>query len=568
MENRENGGRVIRRVVTLIVVAFLFCFSAVSYAWSGHLPLSKDLKVRLSSLSSQGQLQTVSETVARTDALGKIAFGFPTVPSSATTPFLHIQIMDGENVLRQAIVPSPQPGGAVDVGVSEVTDLQARALLKAAALSGRLTPVYMLIAQALLRTPVVSTTDAEAIGPAIVAGVDAMSAILATDGLTTDQHAAFMASLREGLVVAAGRYRKSVDDSTPFDQNVEAYLRGEAYAVLLQSLIDAGIDAKMNLETVSTAFAAAGAAIETALESNPDVTTVSKAGMRLGYVTGILSLSNYRVIRELVDSLMYAGFSPPKFSQFYSLFDLVLLNTTNNLKSADRDLLASSLENDLQGVRIQELNAVARQDLMMVKIALESYTLYTSSEYSGLMLEITMRMAAMGGGMAGMTPEQLLEILGRGTSIFELLAPEQQALSMPVNVPTLMPYELAAWAYIHMAPGFAYTPVAGLIDQLVSKPTVIPQFDKLGEPYKSLALLMYDLNLISNLRWQDQQDADTALEANSLNPQRWYPLATVRQILENNYQRWDLVRQHMSGLSPEAKNALIYLGSYNRFVAF
>ncbi len=557
-----------RRVVTLIVVAFLFCFSAVSYAWSGHLPLSKDLTVRLSSLSSQGQLQTVSETVARTDALGKIAFGFPTVPSSATTPFLHIQIMDGENVLRQAIVPSPQPGGAVDVGVSEVTDLQARALLKAAALSGRLTPVYMLIAQALLRTPVVSTTDAEAIGPAIVAGVDAMSAILATDGLTTDQHAAFMASLREGLVVAAGRYRKSVDDSTPFDQNVEAYLRGEAYAVLLQSLIDAGIDAKMNLETVSTAFAAAGAAIETALESNPDVTTVSKAGMRLGYVTGILSLSNYRVIRELVDSLMYAGFSPPKFSQFYSLFDLVLLNTTNNLKSADRDLLASSLENDLQGVRIQELNAVARQDLMMVKIALESYTLYTSSEYSGLMLEITMRMAAMGGGMAGMTPEQLLEILGRGTSIFELLAPEQQALSMPVNVPTLMPYELAAWAYIHMAPGFAYTPVAGLIDQLVSKPTVIPQFDKLGEPYKSLALLMYDLNLISNLRWQDQQDADTALEANSLNPQRWYPLATVRQILENNYQRWDLVRQHMSGLSPEAKNALIYLGSYNRFVAF
>lgn len=550
-----------RRVITLIVVAFLFCFSAVSYAWSGHLPFSKDLTVRLSSLSSQGRLQTVSDIVARTDALGKISFGFPIVPSSGTTPFLHIQIMDGENVLRQAIVPSPQPGGAVDIGVSEVTDLQARALLKAAALSGRLTPVYMLIAQALLRTPVVSTTDAEAIGPAIVAGVDAMSAILATDGLTTDRHAAFMASLREGLVVAAGRYRKSVDDSIPFDQNVEAYLRGEAYAALLQSLIDAGIDAKMNLETVSTAFAAAGAAIETALESNPDVNTVSRAVMRLGYVTGILSLSNYRVIRELVDSLKYAGFSPPKFSRFYSLFDLVLLSTTNSLKS-------SSLENDLQGVRIQELNAVARQDLMMVKIALESYTLYTSSEYSGLMLEITMRMAAMGGGMAGMTPEQLLEILGRGTSIFELLDPEQQALSMPVNVPTLMPYELAAWAYIHMEPGFAYTPVAGLIDQLVSKPTVIPQFDKLGEPYKSLALLMYDLNLISNLRWQDQQDADAALEANSLNPQCWYPLATVRQILENNYQRWDLVRQHMSGLSPEAKNALIYLGSYNRFVAF
>ncbi|BBA69296.1 hypothetical protein YM18_0748 [Geobacter sulfurreducens] len=524
--------------------------------------MSKDLTVRLSALSAQGQLQTVAEVVARTDALGKIAFDFPTVPSSATTPFLHIRIMDGENVLRQAIVPSPQPGGTVDAGVSEVTDLQARALLKATALSGRLTPVHMLVAHTLLRTPTISTTDAEAIGSAIVAGADALFAVLATDGLSSDQHAAFLGSLRNGLADAAGIYRKSVDDSIVFDQNVEAYRRGEAYAVLLQSLIAAGIDAGINLETVSTAFAAAGAATEATLESNPAVGAVARAGMRLGYVTGMLSLSNYRSIRELVAGFRHAGFSPPRFSRLHSVFDLVWQDTTTSLKAADRDLLASSSENDLQGLRTQEFNAAARQDLQGLKLALESYDLRTISESVELMLEITSRMAGQGGVMAGMTPEHLMEILGRSTSASPELPP------VPVDVPTLTPYELAAWAYIHTERGFAYTPIEGLIDQLESEPTATPQFDKLAEPYKSLALLTYDLILISRLYWQEQQDAETALEANQTNPPRWHPLATVRQISENNRQRLALARRHISGVSPEAKDALIYLVHENRFVRF
>ncbi|HML79296.1 hypothetical protein [Geobacter sulfurreducens] len=550
------------RIIPLIVGAVLFCFSAASYASQAQLPLSKDLTVRLSALSAQGELQTVAEVVARTDALGKIAFDFPTVPSSATTPFLHIRIMDGENVLRQAIVPSPQPGGTVNAGVSEVTDLQARALLKATALSGRLTPVHMLVAHTLLQTPTISTTDAEAIGSAIVAGADALFAVLATDDLSSDQHAAFLESLRNGLADAAGIYRKSVDDSTVFDQNVEAYRRGEAYAVLLQSLIDAGIDAGINLETVSTAFAAAGAATEAALESNPAVGAVARAGMRLGCVTGMLSLSNYRSIRELVAGFRHAGCSPPRFSRLHSVFDLVWQDTTTSLKAADRDLLASSSENDLQGLRIQEFNAVARRDVQMLKLAFESYDLRTIPESVELMLEITSRMAGQGGVMAGMTPEHLMEILGRSTSASPELPP------VPVDVPTLTPYELAAWAYIHTEPGFAYTPIAGLIDQLESKPTATPQFDKLAEPYKSLALLMYDLTLISRLYLQEQQDAETALEANQTDPPRWYPLATVRQISENNRQRLALARRHISGVSPEAKDALIYLVHENRFVRF
>lgn len=553
------------RVSSLLVVFILFVLPSV--ALSMNLPLSKDLAVRLSTLSSQGQLQTVSEIIAKSDALGKIAFNFPTVPSATVTPYLYIQIIDGTTVLRQTIVISPQPGANVDIGVSEVTDLQARALLKATAISGRLTPLHLLVAQTLLRTPTVSIAYAELTGPAIVAGAESISQVIATDGLTTDQIATFLSKLSIGLANASAIYRKSVDDAIAFDQKVEAYRRGEAYAVLMQSLISAGLDAGINLETLTTAFAAAGETTEGIIESIPSIDLVTKGGMRYGFVSGILNISNYRMLRQLINGFSYVGISPPQFSHLFNVFDLVLLNTTNRLKGTDGELLEYTLLNDIQALRVREFNALATQDLLLFKMSMESYASPQDPQYAILMLDITSRMAGMGGVMSGMTPEILMAILGRPVSPPPLFAPAQLAAPQPTYVPTLLPYELGAWAYIYKEPAFVYTPVPGLIDQLVTKPTITLTFDKLDEPYKSLALLMHDLSLVGSLRWQDQQDAEAYINANPLNPPRWYPLSTVHQILENNRQRLSSVRQHMAGVSPNTKDALMYL-LFNRMLEF
>ncbi|MGE0919352.1 hypothetical protein [Trichlorobacter lovleyi] len=549
--------------VTYILIALLLLVVPTG-VWSMNLPLSRDLNVRLSSLSSQGQLQTVSEITAKTDSLGKITFNFPTVPSATTTPFLHIQIMDGATVLRQTIVPSPQAGAHVDIGISEVTDLQARSLLEASAISGRLTPLHLLVAQALLRTPTISVSNAESVGVAIVAGADAIAGVLATDGLTSSQLSTFMDSLSKGLVNVAAMYRKSVDEAVVFDQKVEAYKRGEAYAILLQSLITAGSDAGINLETICTAFAAAGKATEIAIESNPEIDLVTRAGMRIGFVTGILNLSNYKMVHELVNSFSCVGIAPPKFVPMFDVFDLVLLNTTNRLKGADGELLEYSLLNDLQALRVREFNALAIQDVLLLKVGMEGDSFSNlSTEAAILMLDITSRMASMGGVMVGMTPEILMGILGRPINPPVVPLSAQRAVASSAYIPTLNPYELAAWSYIYQESSFIYTPIPGLIDQLVTKPTFAPTVEKLAEPYKSLALLMYDLGLVSSLRWQDQQDVDAYITANPLNPPRWYSLASVYQILENNRQRLNLVRQHMSGVSPQTQNALIYLLSHS-----
>lgn len=553
------------RVSSLIVAIMLIALPTISL--SMNLPINKELTVRLSTLSSQGQMATVSDLVTKTDALGKIVFNFPSIPSSTSTPFLHIQFMDGTSVLRQTIVPSPQPGLNVDVGVSEVTDLQARALLKAAAISGQLTPLHLLVAQTLLRTPTISTADAETVAAAIDEGATAITNVLATDGLSLDQLKTFMNSLSIGLADAAAVFRKSVDDSVVFDQKVEAYRRGEAYAVLLQALIKAGTDAGISLETICTAFAAAGEATEAAIESNPNINSIAKAAMRYGFVSGILNLNNYRMLKELTKSFNYVGIAPPTLARLFDVFDLVLLNTTNRLKGTDGELLEYTLLNDLQALRVREFNALATQDLLLFKMAMESYSVTLNSDSANLMLAITTRMASIGGIMSGMTPEMLMGILGRSVTpppVFKAA----EATTTELYVPTLTPYELAAWSYVAKIPSFSYTPIQGLIDQLDTKPTTFPSFDKLLEPYRSLALLMNDLVMIENLRWQDQQVVEAYNNANPLNPPRWYPLASVHQILEKYRQRLILVRKHISGISPETQDALIYLLKGNRATEF
>lgn len=529
---------------TMVCIALLILVFPTG-AWSIHLPINKNLTVVLSTLSAQGQLKAFSEITSKTDPLGKIAFTFPTVPSSAVTPFLHIQIMDGDAILRQAIVPSPQPGGKVDVGVSEVTDLQARSLFKASIIAGKLTPLHLLVAHALLRTPAISIADAEAVGAAIAAGANAIEHVLATDDISPSQLSAVMHTLSNGLVDVAAIYRMSVDDALLFDQNVEAYRVSEAFSVLLQSFVKASSDNGINLETIYAAFVSAGAAAESLIEPSPIINSITKSRIRLGYVIGALSLSRYRSHKEIVNSLKYVSISRPQFSRMFDALDFLYSLTSFNLKYLDRGLIQSYDSGDVNPFWQQEFNALAMQDLSLSKVSLEFYFAFTSNpEYENLMLDITSRMANMGGIMSGMTPSLLMQLLGYDTSL--------------QSVPMLSPLNLAAWSYAGKQSAFMYTPIPGLIDQVANKP-ITPEFDKLLEPYKSIALLWYDVTLTRYISRQELQRLENEYLSSQDNPQRWIPFETYYRMVEDDRNRLALIQKNISGVSKEAKQALIYL---------
>jgi hypothetical protein len=242
--------------------------------------------------------------------------------------------------------------------------------------------------------------------------------------------------------------------------------------------------------------------------------------------------------------------APPTFSRIFDVMDLMQGNTLSMQKAYDKSLLVASLLNDANAVLTQEYNMLATQDLLLIKVSLETaFSSYSSNpDAVRLMLEITSKMSNMGGVMSGMTPDMLMVILGRAAA-FPALSVSQQAVTQPTTVATLRPFELAAWSYIAKDPTFTYVPIPGLIDQVSAKP-IIPAFEKLLEPYKSIAMLSFDLSLIRSIR------SDEQIIAQNIDPT---PLAAFYQIQNNERQRLAQVRQHISGVSTSTSNTLICL---------
>lgn len=534
-------------------------------AWSSPLPLHKVLTVRLSTLSTDGKLTQVSEVSAKTDSSCKLSFNFPDVPSSVDTPFLHIQIMDGTSVLRQSIVPSPEPNGNVDIGVSEVTNLQAIAILKSAAISGRLTPLHLFVAQTVIRTPAISPADADSAGAAVSAGADALNNVILTEGISSERMTVFLNSVMKGLRASAALYRKGVDDSIQFDPKVEAYNRGEAFAVLLISFMSAGVDAAIPLETIYTSVAAAGAVVEANLAGTPGYNTTTKDLIRLCLVNAVVQLGNYRTAIDHLKGFSFTGIATPKFSHIFDMIYFLQDQTTYNQRGFDGYWLAGQPISTNPTIYQAEFNIFANRDLLMMKVSME--TVFDGSkdlngDYSSLMMSIVGRMSNMGGSMTGMTPEKLLGILGKPIITFPVFKPTLGAKLVSAQaaiIPTLNAFELAAWSFVDQTLTFRYTPITGLIDLLVNKPTVIPSFDQLLEPYKSLALLEFDLSLIDRLKGEELWAAEEAYLANPLNPQRWLPMTTAYQLSQNHRQRLASVRQNISGASSDTKEAYIRL---------
>jgi hypothetical protein len=500
-----------------------------------YLPFNRELTVRLSTVTADGILMQVADARATPDALGKIRFTFAFIPDSTVASFLHVQIIDGNAVLRQGIVPAPSPGGTIETGISEVTDVQARVALKTAAVSGRLNSLHLLLAQTMFRSPGFSQSDTEMGGAAVAAAAEALEGVITTDSGGAGRLPAFMKAIAEGLGDAAALYRHSVDDAVWFDEKVEAYRRGETLAMLMQSFVNAGANAGIPLDTLSTAFVAAGAAAEASLV---DLSPAAIEAVRAGFITGMVQCGVNRYVRERADALTAVGVFPGRFgkvsAELYRLREIMMYYQ----KSEEGTLFGTSvLPNQLVAVG-GEFNAFAQRDLTFLKYALElgsDWDVDPSSECALFLAEVAARMSAAGGIMSGTTPETLKAFFDNDTQ------PGQ--------------YQIAAWRFLTPSSPFSYSPVPGLAEQLTSPPSP-PDVGQLAGPYRDMALLGYDMTLLAMIRQAEFLAAENALPTD---PPSWLSLDTVRRLNDNDLQRRAAVRQRIGGIDPATSRAIMNL---------
>ena len=264
------------KVTRYLFLALLL--SVVSATAALALPANKVLTVQLMSLSAVGQLSPARSISVTTDAVGKVAFTFPNVPTSDIAPFLLVRILDGSIILRQSVSVAPTPNGTTNVGISEVTTSQATAMLKAFSDSHSSNATLAAMILSMIRSGAIADADLQNISPLARAATNAVESFLASSS-STGNLAAFRANLLPAMRDLAAKYKESVDvaliandanTSNPtldlqnkaLSNSLEAGKRGDAIANFLSALVKAGADAGISPSLMHMALTEAGNAVE------------------------------------------------------------------------------------------------------------------------------------------------------------------------------------------------------------------------------------------------------------------------------------------------------------------
>ena len=601
-----------KKLLARLTAAGLLLMLMVAFAHAAPLPINRTLTIQLSSIDYAGQIKPVTSTTTQTDTQGKFIFSFPTVPSSDTAQFLLLQVFDGSTMLRQTIVPSPETGGAVEAGISEVSDLQTRALLSARTDTNKLTPVHLLAALTMLRSPAISPDDVAKIINAINAAADAFYASLYaptqvvvqkssmlptrsspitssavqgvfsshtivppitpptrvlnprsgvppvgqppaifTIGITPEQVAVFDKELLAGLRRVMTIYRKSVDDSSVSDLRIEALGRYQAITLMMREIIAASASAGVPLDATECAYLASGGAAETSLEQQ-GTTPAVKSLVRMCYVNGMVLCQTFRTVCSHTNALSTLGISPPKLQRYFTILNLISDSVPASISGIEVSLANTSLL-DSQAYEAQTYNTFAIRDLAYMKAYMQLFDIIFQSgivdtEYEALLGEVIGSMSGTGGVMSGMTKMRFQTIMGTG------------------EYDPIYWHLLPVWLYLPQKAQYSYSPILGLTNGGTTSP-ISPLFDQLSGAYLAQAQFQYDIALTQQLNYHDNTVAEDASAANF--PPQWISLSTAASLKRIFMTRRGDVRSRMSGISEKDKDAFMTItngiGGYGYF---
>ena len=577
-----------RRYLARFAVTALLLVLLVSLSHAAQLPPNISLTIQLSAIDYADQITPVASTTAVTDTNGKFTYSFPVVPSTDKAQFLLLQVFDDENMLRQAIVPAPNNNENVEAGISEISDLQARALLSAKSDTNRLTPIHLFLVQTMLRSPAIQQVDVNKILTAINQAATTFYASLLSPSWSTDwaanttqniasplqsspmilravmrhlssiggvppkgypgisfivssitpeQVAIFNKELLAGLRRAMALYRKSIDDSIAADTSIEIRGRNQAFSSMMREFISASATAGISLDISEWAYMAAGGAAETSLKqqnTTPAVTSLE----RLCFVNGMTLCQTLRVVRNNTDALSTLGISPPTLQVYFRLLSLLSDRIPSRLGL--ESTLAQPILSDAHTYEIGIFNTFAARDVAYLGATMDATGFIDgpidTTEFDTLWAVVVGRMAGTSGVMAGMTASRLGSILGTDST-------------SPSGI-----FILPVWLYLQQTPQYTYTPIPGLYSGVNTPPTM-PLFDQLSGAYLAQAQFRYDLALVGQLSYQDDVAAENAGYA--ITPAQWYTLATVAGLKNAAITRRAMVMSRLNGLTSKEADAIM-----------
>ncbi|MBI5043872.1 MAG: hypothetical protein HZC10_08645 [Nitrospirae bacterium] len=218
--------------------------------------------IEIDAIGSNGAIVDLSglTTSAEADSNGKISFSIAGIPDRTSYNFLVVTVKNPDGTTaRRSLIPTPTAGATVNLGISNVTEGQAEALISAMQTAGSDNPIMVAFGMVILRTGSLSSTDLARVATASRAAVNGFENELTNLGVSSSQMTTFKSSIVSRLNEFTSLYKDAVDATT---DAAAAQNRGKAAGLLMQIFVHSATDAGFNEDYVELALMAAGDAVD------------------------------------------------------------------------------------------------------------------------------------------------------------------------------------------------------------------------------------------------------------------------------------------------------------------
>lgn len=340
----------------------LFCMlllSAGNPAWS--LTVGEQYTITIEKLNSDGSLTSGDtslniSTTATADSDGKLSFSFSSgIPNNSSCNFMVITLTNSSAAVeRRSIVPCPDAGKALPLGVSGVTQKQADALIAAFSSAGSDDPILAIFGFTIVRSEGITSAELSTMANIAYQGIAGSGGFvddMTSKGVTSAQLLTYRNKIVSLLADPDTGYSKllkdSVDVSSVNDSTLEAAKRGEAAAKLLSYLVQAATTAGFSQDRVMEAFNAMGALavpLITTAQGNGDLSAATAQSINSSVGGGIQKLQADRGIEKYTQSLTVLGASGSNLATFTAAANT--LTSTMSTAFAEFDKVFNGSETD------------------------------------------------------------------------------------------------------------------------------------------------------------------------------------------------------------------------------
>ena len=251
----------------LLAGIFLCAFILVFVMNAGALTTGETYTITVQKVNSDGSLNSASSSSSATaDSNGKVAFSLSNVPDNSSCNFLVINILDeSSTTVRRSIVPCPNSGEALPVGVSGLTNAQTDALIAALAAAGTDDPILAVFGFAIVRSTAASSSELALMAIFASQGISGTGGFvdyLTSNGVSSSQMTAYRSSIISHLADKDDGYSKYIKDSVDATSDSAKFnARGEAASKLLLVLVQAATAADISQDRILEAFNAMGSVV-------------------------------------------------------------------------------------------------------------------------------------------------------------------------------------------------------------------------------------------------------------------------------------------------------------------